>query len=124
MIFYLANNQTLCPTQAEAKVIDRDFVQIDIPTDKPKLQAYVQDLMNKINDLCLTIDSQIKQPTPSEVEVLAEMGIVDERAAGLPPILLPPSIVQDLDDVWDDLPLARKAHFAAMFCEEARLKIK
>lgn len=112
MIFYLANGITLCGTQAEAKALDRDFVQHDIPTEKPKLQAYVQDLMNKVDDLSCQINS-LKFDT-----TIAPVTITDD----LPSPPLP--VVQDLDDVWEELPLARKAHFAALFCEEARLKIK
>lgn len=49
MIFYLANGTTLCPTQADAKALDRNFVQHDIPTDKPGLMAYVQGLLDQIH---------------------------------------------------------------------------
>ena len=44
MIFYLAGGK-LAPTQAEAKAIDPNFVQHDVPTDKPGLMAYINNLM-------------------------------------------------------------------------------
>jgi hypothetical protein len=41
MIFYIATDENgmrqLCTKQADAKAIDRDFAQLDIPTDKAGL---------------------------------------------------------------------------------------
>ena len=45
MIFYLTNGSTLCGTQADARLLDRDFVQVDIPTDKVGLMIYINDIM-------------------------------------------------------------------------------
>lgn len=52
MIFYTAINDEgrtiLCGTQADAKAINKDFQQIDIPVDKHGLQAFVQESLNAI----------------------------------------------------------------------------
>ncbi len=102
MIFYLANNQTLCGTQADARALDRNFVQIDIPTDKAGLMAYVQKLMDE------------KAPAPARVEVSEEPIRVSDHTSQL----------VAFEDEWDNFPLARKAHFASLFCEEARRHLK
>ena len=50
MIFYLCqtpDGPKLAPTQADAKALDRKFKQVDVPTDKANLMAYVNDLFAK-----------------------------------------------------------------------------
>lgn len=53
MIFYIAlddaGRRQLCPTQADAKAVNRGFEQIDIPTDKAGLMAFVQELYAEID---------------------------------------------------------------------------
>lgn len=55
MIFYLATETTgrkvLCGTQVDAKRIDKDFEQVDIPVDKKGLQAFVQESLDAIFEL-------------------------------------------------------------------------
>lgn len=45
MIFYLCNGNQLAGTQADARQLDRNFVQVDVPTDKAGLMAYINELM-------------------------------------------------------------------------------
>lgn len=113
MIFYLANGHTLCGTQAEAKALDRDFVQHDIPTEKPKLQAYVQELMDKCHAQVVAEQLVLVD------EIVAEI-IAEEKPVPVPHT----NQIVAFEDEWDNFPLSRKAHFASLFCEEARLKIK
>ena len=64
MIFYQVNcadgTKQLSPTQAEAKAIDRNFKQVDIPTDKLGLMNYLNVLMSVIRP------SAEPTPAPSE----------------------------------------------------------
>lgn len=52
MIFYHAIDADgrlhLAATQAEARIISKNFEQTDVPTDKPSLQKFVQDLYDQI----------------------------------------------------------------------------
>ncbi len=48
MKFYMAAGR-LVGTQAEAKDLDRNFEQHDVPTDKDGLMAYVNDLLERID---------------------------------------------------------------------------
>lgn len=75
MIFYLAvdsNGQTkILGTQADANKVNRDFSQIDIPTDKAGLMAWVQQMLDE------TINAMpaVTAPTPTEdsVEAVSEI---------------------------------------------------
>ena len=49
MIFYQCNGSTLCGTQADARLLDRNFVQVDIPVDKAGLMAFVNGLYTKLD---------------------------------------------------------------------------
>jgi hypothetical protein len=161
VIFYLANGQTLCGTQAEAKAIDRDFVQIDIPTDKPSLMAFVQNLYDQAGQsevlaqpdlpVAITFDEGEsitvvhRTATVAEAEEWIATGLAEgflgkedveqgrygidapEEMVNPEPTIIPVPHTAQLvafEDEWESFPLARKAHFAALFCEEARLEIK
>lgn len=53
MIFYLAlvnGRRQLATTQVEAKKLSKDYQQIDIPTDKPGLQAAIQELLTEADN--------------------------------------------------------------------------
>lgn len=51
MIFYLAvgtdNMTKILGTQADAAKVNKDFVQIDIPTDKAGLMAWIQQMLDE-----------------------------------------------------------------------------
>lgn len=52
MIFYLCKQEdgstVLAPTQAEARTLDRNYKQIDVPTGKAELMAFLNDLYGKL----------------------------------------------------------------------------
>lgn len=100
MIFYLCRGNELAPTQADAKKLDPDFVQIDIPTDKNGLMAFVNNLYQR--------ELPEREENPPVVP--------------LPPPPLPArepvSIV--FEDQWENFPLALKLHYAALAMEDAR----
>jgi hypothetical protein len=55
VIFYETINgaglKQLAPTQADARAIDRSFVQVDLPTDKAGYMGYVNRLLARISEL-------------------------------------------------------------------------
>lgn len=111
MIFYIATDadgqRHLVGTQADARAIDRNFVQVDIPTDKAGLRGYIQDLLTEIDELRLGAG---RETTPG----------TGATSATQPPA---PSYVQqsvNLDEQFDKLPLAHQLHFAAIAMENAR----
>ena len=78
---------------------------IDIPNRKPELLAFLNEMASFFRG------SPTEEPVPTE----------------LPEPVASPSHSEQLlsfEDEWDRFPLARKAHFAALFCEEARSALK
>lgn len=72
MIFYLAidnNNQTkIVGTQADAKALNPQFEQIDIPVDKAGLMAWIQQMLNEtLNAIPPTISEDGPMPEPGPV---------------------------------------------------------
>lgn len=64
MIFYLCNGDTLAPTQADARKLDPNFEQVDIPTDKGGLMSYLNNILagNAHDD---TIVEETTGPAPT-----------------------------------------------------------
>lgn len=105
MIFYLCNGNELVGTQADAKALDRDYTQVDVPTDKAGLMAYVNTLL--------------ALPTPEPVE---------DRPPPppTPPPVQAPSYTEvslKIEEVFENLPLAQQLHFAAIAMENARKRL-
>ena len=72
MIFYLAigtNNMTkILGTQADAAKVNKDFVQIDIPTDKAGLMAWIQQMLDEtLNAIPSMISEDGPMPEPGPV---------------------------------------------------------
>lgn len=104
MIYYIARNEEgrriLRTTQADARDIDKNFEQVDVPTDKPSLLIFLQELYSRMDDL---------------------------EAEPIPPVEAPPPVkishadqIVAFEDEWENFPMSKKAHFAALFCDEAR----
>lgn len=105
MIFYLTHNPTrLHPTQADAKAISKNFEQIDIPTSKPELMKFVQELYDQI-----------------DAEVVPAGGEFPEEAVNLTPSYVHQSV--DIDETFDTFPLARQLDLAARAMENARERL-
>lgn len=68
MIFYIATGEDgmrhVCTTQAEAKPIDKDFVQLDIPVDKSGLRDTIQELLSLIDQNGSTETEQVGSTLP------------------------------------------------------------
>lgn len=112
MIFYFViepgpERMHCVATQAEAKAINKDFVQIDVPIDKLGLRDWIQKMIDEL--------STPKPPIPTMVEVAPPLGP--------PELIITESYAEQtlkIDDLWDQLPLARKFHFASLAMEEGR----
>lgn len=80
MIFYIATDEDgfrhIKPTQALAVGINKDFVQIDIPTDKAGLMEAVQELLTKID----VLEKSGALSDAPEPEVEASVEPVEETA--------------------------------------------
>jgi hypothetical protein len=116
---------------AEAKAIDREFKQIDIGTDK----AALKELMNNyerelyaakyLNTYSSAEPSDEPYRSPDDVDLepaVAEQMVADRKRDDVPP----PCPVQqsiNLDEQFDELPLARQLHFAALAMENARERL-
>lgn len=94
MQFYLAissDGQTkILGTQADAKAVNKDFEPIDIPTDKPGLMAWIQQMLDE------TLNAQ---PAGSELKEL----VTAEDLLNVPgPIMSDPDDAPKLDKEWFD----------------------
>ena len=100
MIFYKANNQ-LYPTQADARAVNKNFEQIDVPTDKPGLMAFINDLLagEPVEDAAY-IQDFTPQPVSYATQAIA------------------------FEDGFETMPLPLKLHFAALAMEAARDSIR
>lgn len=111
MKLYLANGLYV-GTQAEAKKLDRDFTQVEVPTDK-------EGLINYLNANFAHADVDFDEVYADKPVKDVNEDLHPERA---PRAAEPAYTAQtlDLDEQWESLPLARKLHFAALAVEDAR----
>lgn len=126
MIAYLAldtEGQTkILGTQADAKAVNKQFTQIDIPVDKPGLLGWIQQMLDETlnaedgpsqefhENLCAAIEPnvmvehQVAQRPDNTAETVAyafeKLNYTDRSML--------------MDEFWDVLPMARKFHFAAL----------
>lgn len=67
MIFYLAvdaeGKTKLAGNQADAKALNKDFQQIDIPVDKTGLMAWIQQMLDETLNAAPTPPTNIEDPT-------------------------------------------------------------
>ena len=107
MIFYLVETETghrVYKTQAEAKSVSKDYIQIDVPTDKDGLLATLQEFYTMLD----TVRAETLENKPESISQNPE-----------PTIPLIPT-KQQFEDAWDKFPLALQLHYAALAMEEAR----
>lgn len=119
MIFYLATEpggrERIVGTQADARAVSPSFVQTDVPTDKAGLMAYVQDLMDKA--------AEAPAPDPEPDAAPSE----EAPPPPCPPVPPPVPYTQrslDIDEIFENLPLAHQLHLAALAMENARSRLK
>lgn len=104
MKLYIANGQYV-GTQADARAINKQFDEAEVPVDKAGLIDYLNRYTPigflQSEDEFTTVVERQDQPMPS---------YADRTIA--------------IDEVWEALPLARKLHFAAMAMEDARTALR
>lgn len=108
MKLYIAAGQYV-GTQAEAKAIDKGFENVEVPTDKEGLLAYLNMLGQELAE---ARDEYTPVVTRSDPPVDVEAVLARTEAS------------ISFDEAWSDFPLARKLHFAAMACEDARSSLR
>ena len=104
MKFYLCRvdgRRRLLTRQDEAKAADPSFEKFDIPVDQEGLKAFVESLSDQIDeapaqDLVANSEPE-RESSPSYSDITVK-----------------------LEEVWENLPLAMKLHFAALAVEDAR----
>lgn len=106
MKLYIANGQYV-GTQAEAKRLDRDYEQVDFPTDKDGMIAALNNIL---------MNERLPQPT----------GYTDETDGGVTLTYDKPSYTEqsvDIDERFNQLPLAHQLSLAALALERARYQL-
>lgn len=112
MKLYIAAGQYV-GTQAEAKAIDKTgFEQVEVPTDKEGLIAYLNGLAHTGALGEYTRDEYTPVVARQDPAIDAS-ALLDRTEASI-----------GFDDAWQGFPLARKLHFAAMACEDARASLR
>lgn len=116
MIFYLCQSEfgpCLAGTQAEAKALDRKYVQHDVPTDKAGLMVYINNLMS---------DGEQRGGPVRGVDGPFDMDDAGQPITDAPEPPKPSYIAQSIaqDDEFDALPIARQLDFAARAMANAR----
>lgn len=115
MIFYVAldteGKHHLLTTQALAAEVNKTFEKVDVPTtEKVALQGFVQGLLDQIDALTGQVNSLKHDASIAPVTITK----VEPRE---------PSYTEQsvfTDELWEQLPLARKFHFAASAMEAGR----
>jgi hypothetical protein len=108
MIFYTATDADgrthWEKTQADARAINKNFEQVDVPVDKPGLHVWLNAMQQKLDEARQEVDAvegtlaaTVPEPDPSYTNWSVK-----------------------LDEEWDKLSLAHQLHFAALAMERAR----
>ena len=118
---------------------DGTFVrtQSEIPKgqtpNKVEVPIGSQELCDYLNAIILneranrTVDSHVEQAPFDQSNLGTGSPETPEEVYVAPPPPVPNTHAEQLlafEDEWENFPLARKAHFAALFCDEARSKIQ
>ncbi len=132
MIFYVATNEegqrTLCKTQAEAKAIDKDFQQLDIPTDKDGLRDAIQELLSLIDAQPAPVEPESQESTPEAPEPFLRGTDVtgmshEERNSIIFPVTDHLRFREMVEEEWDNQPLGWRLDLANLTLEECRKAI-
>ena len=113
MIFYFMQDaqgyRHVASTQAEAKEINKDFNQVDVPIDKAGLHAFLTELLMEQNDLIDKLrhqinDKPIPKPEPKK-QSYTEFSV-------------------QIDEVFGNLPLAHQLSLALIALDNAIYQIR
>jgi hypothetical protein len=132
MQFYFAINDQgstlIKATQADAREVNKEFTSVDIPTDKPGLMAWVQQMLDETLNAGIHDVISIQEPTVQRSDC-SEFGPGRAYAEPVtPPAPAKPEPVMEnitnklvrFEDEWENFPLSRKCHFASLAMEECR----
>jgi len=114
MIFYTAVepgtlHTRIVGTQADARAINRDVTRIDIPTGKPELMAWANDMQRQIDVLRDALArAAIDEPNGNSAEILE-------------PAPLPPRITSNEDGPMETVPILAGPETEIMEIDAARL---
>ena len=109
MKLYITEDGKYVGTKAEA---GKTGTPEEVPVDKPGLLRYLNALVEVMSDFSAAAPAPaflVPDQSDLEAEVERRMAAKGHGADALA-----------FDDAWEAMPIARKAHFAALFCEEAR----
>lgn len=129
MIFYLAKHcvtrrVTVCTTQDEARPIDKGFTKVDIPVDKPGLKAVLQDFFDQLHQAEQDKGEDLSSGESEALDSRPELSPPSPQARPQPIALTPAKIGlmtrQQIEEQWDDFPLAWQLDMAARALESAR----
>lgn len=118
MRLYLCQDGSYAGTQADAKLRGKNFEQIEVPTDKDGLLSYLNQMVNAVEDLRPATDPWAGH----ETDPMYPLPVA--QSAPLPPSPSHSAQLVAFEDQWAEFPLARKLHFAALACEDAREAIR
>ena len=137
MIFYEAIDtlgQThIVGTQADARAVNKDFEQIDIPVDKAGLRGFVQKLYDQIFDLSRPPadrdEPQVASAAVYEdyngVNLSSTEAIQTVTTAEAESVQAPLSYAErsvEIDEIFVNLPIAHQLTLAAIALENARCR--
>lgn len=111
MPVYLTSSNTFVGTQAEIPK-GEEIHSIDIPGSKAEMITFLNEMAQHFIEL---------GKRSVEPDTKPQAAPAPEAAA------VPPSRTEQLisfEDAWEGFPLALKAHYASLFCEEARCLLK
>lgn len=129
MIFYEVDGEFLVGTQADAKATQRPWKQVDVPTDKAGLMAFVNDLMKDR----YVLDQDVGAGAPGDVipnlhtAEHPDLGSNDGAVEPVPVAPPPPSYSErsiEIDEIFENLPIPHQLTLAALALENARKKYR
>lgn len=120
MIFYVAVNEVgrkiACKTQEEARLVNKIFTKIDVPTDKEGLHTMLQEFFDQLDAL--------KQTEPSPEPTLEpNPGNISEQKCD-EPMKDTVAFCSELSERWPHLPWGLKSDLCCLFIEDLRGKLK
>ena len=89
----------------------QDINPVEVPTRKPELITFLNEMA-----------SFFRSSNPGSEEALAPENLPPSESVPTSPSKA--EQIVSFEDQWENFPLALQAHYAALFCEEARNKLK
>lgn len=117
MIFYVATNEAgrkfACKTQEDARLVNKIFTKIDVPTDKDGLHAMLQEFFDQLDAL--------KQEA---VPALEPGPAINPKQKCDEPLKDTIAFCSELTERWPQLPWGLKSDLCCLFLEDVRAKLK